>query len=373
MNFIFEPRDPLVFRDGRPAGSGTDMKSVGFPWPSSISGCLRTRLGVLMGGDFTDLLVANLLQLGVRGPLLADLDKQELLLRAPADALWTEPEMEPRVAEALELRRLQPAPWPASARQGIGRERNQDLELLGAFGGPLPRGKPAAGVPAFWRWSKLESWLRAPPSVVQQVADVAAYGQGPLERDQRTHVAIEPERQSALDGALFRTEALVFGNSKTRFGLSVACDVPQALATAASKAAGIVMLGGEQRLTRLAEGGPKWPTVPNLSVGPGRLLRLVLLTPAVFEQGSLPGAFALGGGRLVAARVDRPEVISGWDVKARGPKPVRRAAPAGSVFWVRLDEDVDAAAWISERWFKCISDDEQDRRDGFGLCAVGVA
>lgn len=371
MNFVFDPRDPLVLRDGRPAGNGADMKSVVFPWPSSISGCLRTRLGLVAGGDFTDALVASLLQVSIRGPLLVDLTTQELLLRAPADALWNEPE--PQSAEDLELRRLQPAPWPAAARQGIGHEQHQNLELLGAFGGPLPRGKAASGIPAFWRWSKLAQWLTAPPTTMQVVSRRADFGPGPLERDQRTHVAIEPERQAALDGALFRTEALVFGRANQRFGLSVACDVPQSLATAASKADGVVTLGGEQRLTRLSQGGPKWPGLPDIPVGRDRVLRLVLLTPAFFDAGSLPGMFALRGGRLLAARVDRPEVISGWDVKARGPKPVRRAAPAGSVFWVRLDADTDAANWISERWFNCISDNEQDRRDGFGLCAVGVA
>lgn len=371
MNFLFDPRDPLVFRDGRPAGNGADMKSVAFPWPSSISGCLRTRLGLLAGGDFTDALVASLLQLGIRGPLLVDLGTQEILVRAPADALWNEPE--PRTDDALELRRLQPAPWPPSARQGVGGQANPNLELLGAFGGPLPKGKAASGIPAFWRWSKLAQWLTAPPTGMQVVPNHGDFGPGPIERDQRTHVAIEPERQAALDGALFRTEALVFGRANQRFGLSVACDVPQTLAAAAAKAAGIVTLGGEQRLTRLSEGGPKWPAVPNIPLGRDRVLRLVLLTPAIFEAGSLPGPFALGGGSLIAARVDRPEVISGWDVKARGPKPVRRAAPAGSVFWVRLDDDTDSEAWIGDRWFKCISDHEQDRRDGFGLCAVGVA
>jgi hypothetical protein len=30
------------------------------------------------------------------------------------------------------------------------------------------------------------------------------------------------------------------------------------------------------------------------------------------------------------------------------------------------------SAWLEKVWWKEISDDEQDRRDGFGLAVVGV-
>lgn len=48
-------------------------------------------------------------------------------------------------------------------------------------------------------------------------------------------------------------------------------------------------------------------------------------------------------------------------------------APAGSVFWLEFPEGTDAAAWAAANWGACLSDNEQDRLDGFGRIFVGVA
>ena len=78
--------------------------------------------------------------------------------------------------------------------------------------------------------------------------------------------------------------------------------------------------------------------------------------------------------RVVAAAVPRAQIVSGWDFAAGGPKASRRMAAAGSVYWVELPADLDAAAWLAKVWMKCIPNPKnpQDSRDGFGLCAVGV-
>ena len=74
----------------------------------------------------------------------------------------------------------------------------------------------------------------------------------------------------------------------------------------------------------------------------------MLLSPGLFPLGWLPtgcrrdpdGAvhFSLRGvqGRVVAASVPRPEVVSGFDLVRRAPKAASRMAPIGSVWW--LDE-----------------------------------
>ena len=97
--------------------------------------------------------------------------------------------------------------------------------------------------------------------------------------------------------------------------------------------------------------------------------RVVLLTPALFAEGAVPQQ--IRGAQVVAAAVGRPQPISGWDMAARGPKPTRRMAPAGSVYWVDLTGQ-DPAEWARRVHLKGICSDEQDSRDGFGLAAVGV-
>jgi hypothetical protein len=46
-------------------------------------------------------------------------------------------------------------------------------------------------------------------------------------------------------------------------------------------------------------------------------------------------------------------------------------APAGSVYWLRVPGG--AAQWAKEHHLQSISDEKQDRLDGFGVIAVGRA
>jgi CRISPR-associated protein Cmr3 len=76
---------------------------------------------------------------------------------------------------------------------------------------------------------------------------------------------------------------------------------------------------------------------------------------------------------LVAACVPRPETISGWDFAKRQPKRTRRVVRAGSVYWLDLEGGPDdRVRWAEEVMMSNVSDAPQDRRDGFGLAAVGV-
>jgi CRISPR-associated protein Cmr3 len=55
------------------------------------------------------------------------------------------------------------------------------------------------------------------------------------------------------------------------------------------------------------------------------------------------------------------------------PKPSRRLVPAGSVYFLKLDgSDAAIDQFIDATWLQAISDDEQDRRDGFGLALFGA-
>jgi CRISPR-associated protein Cmr3 len=72
--------------------------------------------------------------------------------------------------------------------------------------------------------------------------------------------------------------------------------------------------------------------------------------------------------------VPRPETISGWDFETRRPKASRRLVSAGSVYWLELHGEPDArVGWAREVWMQNVSDEDQDKRDGFGLAVVGVA
>lgn len=93
-SWLIVPRDPLIFRDGKPftATPGERAKSIGFPFPSTIAGAVRTRSGTdPQTGSFNKDKIPDLLSRPVHGPVLVEVghdDKLTSYFPAPADARW---------------------------------------------------------------------------------------------------------------------------------------------------------------------------------------------------------------------------------------------------------------------------------------------
>lgn len=377
-----EPRDTIVLRDGRPIADGAGrMRTLRMPWPSSIAGLVRTRIGTTPQGDFT-LAIPAALKIAVCGPWIVDLGAPaggpSWWGPAPADAAWLrERDAPPHTCTRFRLA-------PTGCEPGYVTDL-AGLQIVNFKDGATHKGKPVAS-PALWRGDRLLEWLRDPASVTQfdcprdgapsarswRIAGSAEpFGISSPPVESRTHVKLDPNSGTADEGMLFVTESL-----RTSGGpADVVGRFAFAFATTDDRLRdGVVPLGGERRpsfLRRgLAEHGPAcdaWTWIPETAT----TLRVVLITPALFEEGSVPKE--ISGARVVAAAVGRAEHVSGWDLAAHGPKPVRRAAPAGSVYWVEVPERETARDWAARVWMTCVSSTERDRLDGFGLALVGVA
>jgi CRISPR-associated protein Cmr3 len=106
-------------------------------------------------------------------------------------------------------------------------------------------------------------------------------------------------------------------------------------------------------------------------------LTLTLLTPAIFAagyrpdwldedlQGEPPGVAGLRL-QLVAAALERWQPHSGWDLAEQAPRATRKLVGAGATYWFRLLDEPDDGA-LASLWLASLCDDEQDRRDGYGL------
>jgi CRISPR-associated protein Cmr3 len=142
-----------------------------------------------------------------------------------------------------------------------------------------------------------------------------------------------------------------------------------------------VRLGGEGRTATL-ERGPSLPALPPPLAG-ARRLALCFATPALSTAGSLPPGFdaqthqgTLGGvpTKLVAAVVQAPLQVGGWDVAQRRPKPLRNAIPPGSVYLVEplAGTTQDLAHRVSG---SSLSADGTDHltQQGFGLALGGAS
>ena len=354
-----EPRDPAVLGDGRSIGVNTATRSLDMPFPSTLAGLVRTRLGSGTSGIFDAKLIDRLLNQSLRGPLLSRVEPTpEIFVPAPADAVFFRQEG----SEVLIRRRLRPTE--------LGVAEFTDLEGLTPLMLELAEKAKAAAGPKYWTWAHFMKWLSTP----EEGPVPRGFGLDGLVHEERVHVAVNSELRTVVDGALFQTDGVRYtrwsesstGRTLERLALRFHWDgdaIPE----------GPVVLGGERRLSAIRGTTDTFPSAPKElveQVTRTRRLRLFLLTPAHFDSGYRPRQF--DGAHLVSCAVGRPAVVSGWDHANGGPKPTRRCAPAGSVYWLELDDVVtNVADWVSRHWFQNVSTAEQDRRDGFGLAVVG--
>lgn len=203
---LIEPRDPVIFRDGRPFAPGLSARSLPFPMPATTIGAIRTRAGE--GSGFDPDTVRDLLTIEQTGPFLAvrgwQADEEwKLLMPAPADCVpYAEGDGEDR---SIELCPLRPAKTTGSTNLPKGlfpllhsRIRPEDRE-----------GKVASNPPLYWHPVSFEDWLNHKSSQpILKSEEVLGYRS--LAYDQRTHLEVQDHTQTAAEGMLFSTSGLVF-------------------------------------------------------------------------------------------------------------------------------------------------------------------
>lgn len=396
------PRDPMIARDGRPFGAaaGHRMRSLDWPLPSTLAGAVRTLLGTLDGGDFTEAVVARLKSLSVHGPL--PFSDDQLFFPAPADAACDTD------GNAVRLR-------PEACEGGV----DLPFHLSPLLAPPETDLSKYGSPPAWWSLERMQAWLvdRGTPSI-DFYRNHRAFRESP-EKDERTHVKIDAASYTSSEGMLFTTTGLVldhlvpppestpapdanppFVALPSELSLRVDCDSDQAevrkLFSLLERVETSRPIGGERRISRVSAAAERhaaaWQLPDALgaelaSIKAGDALRMVLATPAIFSDGWRPGWLKIEGDMLVgtppgisaerlrlklkAVANGRWDAVSGWSYEEgkRGPKPVRRMVPAGAtyLFEVVACEGVD---W-SRLWLDPVSDGDAGR-DGFGLAVWGL-
>jgi CRISPR-associated protein Cmr3 len=165
-------------------------------------------------------------------------------------------------------------------------------------------------------------------------------------------LAIDPTTWTAREGALFAAETVEMLGWREglpwEWAILVEASLPRDAAIESLPAA----LGGDRRIARIEPLDPSLLGVP--SAGPDEPpcwrdspgLRLLLVTPAVFEEGWLPDGFRARDGAfrgllpgvdgevvLRAAFVPRSIAVSSWDMAENRPRPGLRAVPPGAVYF----------------------------------------
>jgi CRISPR-associated protein Cmr3 len=400
---VITPRDPVVFRDGRPFNPDGFNLARTWPWPfpSTLAGALRTVLGRIAAPDGQDPFeseesVAVLKAVKVSGAFM--LANGKVHFPRPADAVGRAVSPEEIAVESLTPRPLDPGEgcdWP---------DYLQHADLWPVA--PQSPGKPEE-LPDFWSFDRVIEWLTG-RARDWRLSKKDCSKQGfiySVPTEERVHVSIDRARGTvAGEGSLFVTKGLAFPDG---WSMVLWVEPPAGpLEDALRRLSGVYPLGGERRLARfevldgddalavaqaLGRSAPE-PVKRELADAGG--LRMLLVTPVPFASGWLPGWLDPGSWegsppgfegsvrlRLRGARLDRWVAMSGWSlenwtsrdgrvVRRPGPKPVRRLVPQGAVYFFEIASG-HAEALAEQGWLVSVADEPQDRADGFGLVVWG--
>ncbi|MEY4935576.1 MAG: hypothetical protein RIS64_1935 [Bacteroidota bacterium] len=352
-NLLLTAADTLFFRDGRPFTMGEDLSAEMMPFPPAPS--------VLFGAVCSAFLSQNptiLNSLQFKNIWLKD-SGNAMLLPLPKDLVV--PKNADKQAYKAELLQLEPKPTFSSMDDADShflvraKGKNEKVEegsfLITAFG--------------------LKNYLTEPRQKTPfSCLDLSNY----LTKETKLGIGRNNDTRISTDGLLYRTglQRPEVWSGKT---LSIAIQVAGLPETVAATA---IQLGGEKKIGWLSINQHsldiKLPYLTSCQ------FKIYLSTPALFKEGWYPKTFFQNLGlKLLTVVMDKPLNIGGWDVANGQPKPMLKAVPAGTVYYVEattIEMARDAAKKIHG---EAISDYEyryksvvlDSRKQGFGIAFIG--
>jgi len=385
--FLIQPTDTLFFRDGIPMSAGQGHGAgCRLPFPSTLHEALRASLlkhsGLevhemkLRGRDHKTIASKAFQSLTTAGPLPWH-KEHGLLLPEPTDVAFGK--------EQTTLHRLHLLP-------------TGDIPSAGAF---APACWPVAITPpdkhgqlhGWWTVAQYRHYLDGKTDARDE-----AFAPIPTEAlwqpEHRIGLAIDPARSTAEDGMLFAGTYLR-PDEDTRFWFQPTLRHEAAAANGEGQhlaSLDWLLLGGDRRLARLQ---PE-PTdllaplrsSPSASPGDGPvLLKWILLTPAIFAHGSLPGwckdsrkdrpggrlpegrvcLDLPGAARLISWSLAKPQTVTGFDALKGEAKPTQLAVPAGGVYYFLCQDAATANALAAKLHWQPRSDHYGEKGCGYGL------
>ncbi len=372
---IITPTDVVFLRGNRLFGGAGEHGGAEMPpWPSVFAGAVASRIladhdrisKITARPDEAERILAEVAGPDFSCAFLGLGSKGRVCLPLPADLVAEQPhEDEPPV-----LRRLQPKDVPAGVACSA---QLPTVPVLNA----AKRVKPLID-----RWLDLDGWrhhLRGEIPTEEHILPAGNLWQ----LDHRLGIGRDTATRTAAEGRIYTSEAVALARQTCFVAGFSGKNIP---------ADGLLRLGGDGRgafVEPAADGYAPQPEPGRPDAGwPG--FRMILTSPGVFPDGWLPPGcekeddriiFTCGSlrARLCAAILGRPGVISGWDMANHCPKPARKVAPAGSVYWFAVEEGDTAeleVLWRNSLYaYHTNLDDEYRiarRREGFGRVWFGI-
>ena len=419
---LLEPTDVLFFRDAVPMSAGQG-KGAGcrMPFPSTIHEAFRSSL----------LLVSDR---GTGGKTEEGRPRHAPKRGSWHDRAWPEEDRRRIATRAFRsFRTVGPLPFLESARLGlllpmpldVAFERDPDQEAnepprflrrlvlwrdnsVTSEGTATPSAfrvpcLPCAVTPPD-KHAQLHDWWTVQQYTVYLSGDAENRDNRfrPLPTDSlwqaehRIGVEIAPDTFAARSGQLY-AGAYLRPHADTRFAVQAWSEKPANGEEQELNALDWLLLGGERRLARVWH-DPKTdpfaalPPAPEVNHSGPCLLKWVMVTPAIFRHGSLPGWCAdtkrhrlagllpvgrvclelPGRAQLISWCLGKPLAISGWDVVEGRAKPTQLAVPAGSVYYFLCENAETGNALAKKMHWQPRSDFYGEKGCGYGLCSFDV-
>jgi len=138
---------------------------------------------------------------------------------------------------------------------------------------------------------------------------------------------------------------------------------------------GILKLGAEGKIASYASLNTSFDVFENTELDSidDKMFKLYLATPALFEKGWLPDfqnnpVFKDFEIELITASIGKPVNVGGFDMKTQTPKPMRKAVPAGSVYYLKTNNSTFSKIYSTING-DSISDFSAN--EGFGIAYIG--
>ena len=393
---FIEPLDVLYLRGNKLFdGAGAHGAALMPPWPSLAAGALRSRMLADGGVDIAAFAQGKALT----DPGLADLAQVLGTPDQPGSFRVVMFTLAQRIGQAIEP--CFPVPTDVIVT-------HQDLDdacylqptaIASALrsSGPLVKwpilraAKPAKPINGLWlNGAGWQAYLNGEPLTAAHLLRASDLWQ----TDPRLGIALESGRGTAQTGMLYTAEtvALRHQSCDTATGRNyhdVGLLVGVVGAAGRVPHTGLLRLGGDGRGAAISACSTQPPQPDWARIDREQRFRLILATPGLFEQGwRLPGLDADNHwhgpdgctARLVAASVNRADVISGWDLAKwshgqGGPKTAFRVAPTGSVYWFEeFQGKNESLGKLAAEGFWTLSPypDLQRRAEGFNCVLVAA-
>ncbi|MCF7853901.1 MAG: hypothetical protein K9N51_03815 [Candidatus Pacebacteria bacterium] len=384
------PHDVLFFRDARPMAAGEGYgHGAQLPMPHHLHSAVRTAL-LRDKGDLGEVkkAVKGRNRQGVRERTVSSTQFDDLRTVGPFLHHLDHGPLFPIPKDVLAIGPVKSADGKTTVdEQSISTSRleNVGMQVLPLSAVPASKNR----IDGFWDARQLSAYLSGDKHDFTAIGAVTSGTVAMKAGEWRMGIKIDPTRQSTVQGKIYAAEYMRLADGMSFVGQAGS---KNSMADGALAEKHLVVFGGERKLCDCVAVQNCMPEFCRPIIdGNGRfLVKWVLLTPALFRGGSIPGwcmntsdRDSLADGDVRLFGVDRPPKIrllthavgdsinlSGWDTVGHHPKATVKAVPAGAVYWFLCENGEAAAALVHKLHWQPRSDMYGEKGYGYGVCAT---